>query len=177
MNELMIPVGVGLVSATWQWFRHRSAGRQWALDQSWRPADTGLPARGGPAESITEERSAAAAVVGATEGPHEVTFRTRSGEHTVQVAGKTLLQAAREAKLPLASLCERGVCGTCKVRLCSGAVEASAARALSAQQRAEGYVLACVSRPTSTAVVDLETEHQVRQQRRQGSKAVAGGVE
>lgn len=165
MNELMIPVGVGLVSATWQWFRHRSAGRQWALDQSWRPAETGSRARGGQAEAPAQERPAAAVapVEGAIEGPHEVTFRTRSGEHTVQVAGKTLLQAAREAKLPLASLCERGVCGTCKVRLCSGAVEASAARALNAQQRAEGYVLACVSRPTSAAVVDLEPERQVRQ--------------
>jgi ferredoxin len=95
---------------------------------------------------------------GATLGSHEVTFRTRRGERTVQVAGQTLLQAAREAKLPLDSLCERGVCGTCKVRLCSGAVEANSSLALSEQEREGGYVLACVSRPTRAAVVDLEPE-------------------
>jgi hypothetical protein len=37
-------------------------------------------------------------------------------------------------------------------------VDVGAARALSEQERAAGYVLACVARPTSAATVDLEPE-------------------
>ncbi len=50
-----------------------------------------------------------------------------------------------------ASLCERGVCGSCKVRVCAGTVEPGAALALSEQERADGDVLACVARPASDA--------------------------
>jgi ferredoxin len=146
MNELMMPVGVFFASATWEWLRQRSARRRGALEQ---------------AGSLSEERSTAAGPVERVEGgTHEVTFRTRAGVSTVRVAGQTLLRAAREAKLPLASRCERGVCGTCKVRVCSGAVDPGAARALSEQERAAGYVLACVARPASAATVDLEPERE-----------------
>ncbi|HYO68789.1 MAG TPA: iron-sulfur cluster-binding domain-containing protein [Archangium sp.] len=159
MNELMMPVGVFLASATWEWYRRRPTGRRGELEQAWHAVDTvrGPPpmldaartvlrSRGVPAGSISEERAL---------GSHEVTFRTSAGVSTVQVAGQTLLQAAREAKLPLDSLCERGVCGTCKVRVCSGAMESGEALALSEQERADGYVLACVARPASAATVEL----------------------
>ena len=128
MNELMLSAGVIVASATWQWFWQRSVSGRATFDPSLRA------------------------------GSHEVTFRTREGASTVRVAGKTLLQAALGAQVPLASLCERGVCGTCKVRVCSGAVDVGAARALSEQERTAGYVLACVARPTSAATVDLEPE-------------------
>jgi ferredoxin len=132
MNELMMPLGVFFASATWEWFRRRSASHRGELDQTW-------------SRTVPQEPGV------------RVTFRTHEGMSTeVRVTGKTLLQAAREAKVPLPSLCERGVCGTCKVRVCSGSVDVGAARALSEQERAAGYVLACVARPASTTTVELE---------------------
>jgi ferredoxin len=147
MNELMMPVGVFFASATWEWLRQRSAHRKGALEQAGSLAEERVTAAAGPVER-------------AEWGTHEVTFRTRAGASTVRVAGQTLLRAAREAKLPLPSRCERGVCGTCKVRVCDGAVDPGAARALSEQERAAGYVLACVARPASAATVDLEPERE-----------------
>ena len=49
--------------------------------------------------------------------------------------------------------CKGGVCGTCRARLVAGTVDMAQNYALEAVEVAEGYVLACQSRPTSESVV------------------------
>ncbi|KAK2625904.1 hypothetical protein QTJ16_005216 [Diplocarpon rosae] len=58
---------------------------------------------------------------------------------------KTLLSVLREAGLEIDSSCEVGNCGACTVMVKKGAVE-HRGRALSAEEKAEGAMLACVSR-------------------------------
>ncbi|MDR3294450.1 MAG: 2Fe-2S iron-sulfur cluster binding domain-containing protein, partial [Clostridiales Family XIII bacterium] len=75
-----------------------------------------------------------------------------SGEETVLHAppGKDLLSLLRENGFYLPALCDgRGVCGKCKIRLLSGALEPSAADAahFSAEELADGFRLACTACP------------------------------
>ena len=83
---------------------------------------------------------------------------TLDGEnHTVPiVAGETLLQAALAAGIDAPHSCTEGRCGTCKSSLRSGDVAMSSARALSPRSIERGYVLACQSRPSSTAPLWLD---------------------
>jgi ring-1,2-phenylacetyl-CoA epoxidase subunit PaaE len=45
-----------------------------------------------------------------------------------------------------------GACGTCVAKLTAGTVLMDNHTALSAQDRADGYILTCQSRPTSATV-------------------------
>lgn len=67
-----------------------------------------------------------------------------SGRTVPIAAGQTLLEAAEQARIELASLCRAGICGTCRVQVMDGTVRCDAA-SLDADERAQGYVLACVS--------------------------------
>jgi len=74
-------------------------------------------------------------------------------DHTVPIAaGETLLQAALAAGIDAPHLCTEGRCGTCKSRLRNGDVS----RALSPRNIERGYVLACQSRPSSSAPIWLD---------------------
>lgn len=59
--------------------------------------------------------------------------------------GATLLQAGIAAGLPLRSSCAMGGCAACKVRLRRGTVHMDEPNALSAREREDGYVLACIA--------------------------------
>jgi 3-ketosteroid 9alpha-monooxygenase subunit B len=63
------------------------------------------------------------------------------------VAGKTLLQAARDAGLDAPYSCEEGFCGCCASDLLEGRVAMAADDALSAEEKRRGMILACQSRP------------------------------
>jgi CDP-4-dehydro-6-deoxyglucose reductase len=82
-------------------------------------------------------------------------FRVRlkqSGrEFSVQL-GETVLSAAVRARLGLPYSCRSGECGSCKARLVSGAVSGGDGEALTATERAAGFVLLCRAIPDS----DLE---------------------
>jgi len=121
-----------------------------------------LQTRGLPEGDILEERFTSAPTASSAPGGaralHTVRFRTREGVREVEVAGHTLLEAARHAGVALPSACERGVCGTCRVRVCEGAVEPGAALALGDAERAQGHVLACTARATSDVLVDVSRE-------------------
>ena len=67
-----------------------------------------------------------------------------------------VLTAAQLAGLPLPHSCRSGRCGSCRARLLSGRVEyvAGPPLGLSAQERAQGYVLLCQSLPRSDLVVE-----------------------
>ena len=59
----------------------------------------------------------------------------------------TLLDAARQAGIPLASSCGgEGTCGKCRLIVRKGRVQAAPAAALTTADSERGYVLACQTR-------------------------------
>jgi toluene monooxygenase electron transfer component len=69
----------------------------------------------------------------------------------------TLLRAGLRAGFGMPYECNTGCCGTCKVELLSGTVEAewAAAPGLNDRDRAKNRVLACQSRPTSDCAIKV----------------------
>jgi len=61
--------------------------------------------------------------------------------------GQTVLQAARASGVRISAACEFGLCGTCKVRKISGEVEMNHNGGILDDEIAEGFILACCSRP------------------------------
>lgn len=124
-----------------------------------------LQAMGVPADQVRSERFEAA--VAASAGPpRPARDATDSGGETFQIrerrsaksapatAGQTLLDAAEAHGLPIPSLCRAGVCGTCRTRVVEGQVECDGG-ILDAEDRAAGYVLACVASPRSDCVIEV----------------------
>jgi len=71
--------------------------------------------------------------------------------------GETVLDAAVRAGVMLPSECCFGACGTCRVKLLSGAVRYDEMPpGLSEQETAEGYALACQARAASALVVSTD---------------------
>lgn len=68
---------------------------------------------------------------------------------------QTLLEIARNVGLYLPSACQQGICGTCRVLKLSGDVETTDLGGLSAEDKAEGYVLACCTRPLGEVTLDV----------------------
>lgn len=122
-----------------------------------------LQARGVDAARIREERFASPrpADVGIGTGtaaaPHPMSLRLPSGERrTLTVrADETLLEAGLGAGAAMPFSCAMGGCGACKVRLVEGAVSMQEPNCLSDEERAAGYVLACVSCPRSPVAVEI----------------------
>jgi ferredoxin-NADP reductase len=78
----------------------------------------------------------------------------RSGR-TVRIAeGQTLLEAAEAAGVAVESLCRAGICGTCRVRVTDGDVDCTS-DALSAEEQARGFVLACVATTRAGCTLDI----------------------
>ena len=75
---------------------------------------------------------------------------------------QSLLDAARQLVVDLVSLCgDQGTCGHCKVQILSGRVTpltASEQSTLSAQELAQGYRLACQTRPLSDVSLRVPPE-------------------
>jgi ferredoxin len=67
----------------------------------------------------------------------------------------SVLEAAEMSRIELPSSCRNGTCRTCICRLVSGEVTYTVDwPGLSAEEKAEGYVLPCVARPCSNLVID-----------------------
>ncbi len=71
------------------------------------------------------------------------------GTNSAIAADETLLDALEREGLPIIGACRAGVCGSCKCKVEVGSVASSSTLALTAEQMAEGYVLACSSKATS----------------------------
>jgi len=70
-------------------------------------------------------------------------------------AGVAILRSAREAGLILPSSCRNGTCRTCICRMTSGRVRYGVEwPGLSADEKAEGYILPCVALPESALVLE-----------------------
>ncbi len=63
--------------------------------------------------------------------------------------GETILEASKNSRLPLASNCQKGECGTCMVRIRKGKIKLAPfmLSALSMQDIEADYTLACRSYP------------------------------
>ena len=67
----------------------------------------------------------------------------------------SLLEAAEMSRVQLPSSCRNGTCRTCMCRLLSGEVSyAIEWPGLTAEEKAEGYVVPCVARPLSNVVLE-----------------------
>lgn len=79
----------------------------------------------------------------------------RSGQQFAAPAGQVLLRSAQAAGVMLLSSCRNGTCRACMCRLVEGRVSyAIEWPGLSAEEKAEGWVLPCVARPESDLVID-----------------------
>jgi ferredoxin-NADP reductase len=94
--------------------------------------------------SATEAAPAAASV--------RVTF-TASNRVVTASSATTLLDTAEAEGVPLVSSCRAGVCLSCRTRLRFGSVDCRS-EVLDAEDRAAGFILPCVSWPTSDCEVE-----------------------
>ncbi|MFB8275693.1 2Fe-2S iron-sulfur cluster-binding protein [Nocardia colli] len=120
-----------------------------------RTAVTGL---GVPDELVHHERYISGTDT-ATEvtAPQEMTVEQDGHQvGTVVVEpGQTLLDAGLAAGLPMPYSCTVGNCGDCMVKLRSGEVTQSEPNCLTPQQKADGFVLACVGCPLSKITLEI----------------------
>ncbi len=78
----------------------------------------------------------------------------RSGREVSCAPGTTILQAAREAGVTIASSCGTGLCGTCKSGLLSGRVAMNHQGGIRPREIAQDKFLPCCSTPDGDVVVD-----------------------
>ncbi len=106
---------------------------------------------------LHEERFSPSANPGATEtsslnasdDSHFALSVPAFGTQTRISAEETLLDVLEREGLPIIGACRAGVCGSCKCKVEFGEVQSSSTMALTPEQVAEGYVLACSSKATS----------------------------
>ena len=68
--------------------------------------------------------------------------------------GATVLDAADELGVYIDNACRTGTCGACRVRLSSGAVHMPVQEALTDDDRADGYILACQAEIRGNVAID-----------------------
>lgn len=118
-----------------------------------------LESRGVPTTAIHEERYSSPARRVRQDIPllpQRMLVRMGGQERNVLVkAGQTLLEAGLEGAISMPFSCSMGGCGACRVKLVSGSAASDEPNCLSAEEQREGYVLACVTRPSSACVVEV----------------------
>ena len=102
------------------------------------------------ADKAHDEAVAAGAKGGLT---REVKVILEGEEHLVTVApDKTILESGLDQDLSMPYSCQSGLCTACRGKLLEGEVKMDEDAGLSDKEIAAGYILCCVSRPTSDGV-------------------------
>jgi len=101
----------------------------------------------------TVKRDPTAKGAASTEVAGKVVFQASDTTAPVRV-GATILDVADEAGVFIDNACRSGTCGSCRVKLVSGSVRMAVEEALTEEDRAEGYILACQARIQGDAKVD-----------------------
>mgnify|MGYP003635541876 CR=1 FL=1 len=88
--------------------------------------------------------------------PSTEQFMLSIGDKQIPLTGnQTLLEGIESAKLPIIAACRSGVCGACKCQVVSGTTESSSKMALTAEEIAAGFVLACSTKITSNVRLQM----------------------
>jgi glycine betaine catabolism B len=104
-------------------------------------------------ETQTHELAQASTQTFADATTYTITF-AKSRREIACNSQQTILEAARQAGVRLASSCAQGMCGTCKVKLVSGQVEMKHSGGIRQREIDQGMALLCCSKPLSDLVVD-----------------------
>ncbi|MCB9759992.1 MAG: ferredoxin--NADP reductase [Alphaproteobacteria bacterium] len=117
-----------------------------------------LAARGVDPRRVDAERFTPAPTLDTLpDEPQPLQVRAGGSVWTARVTpGQTLLEAGVEAGAPMPFSCAVGGCGACKVRLRGGEVVLRTPNCLSAEERGEGWVLACVAHAASPVRLELD---------------------
>lgn len=95
----------------------------------------------------TARTSASAQIAG------QVLFQSSNVKAPVH-AGSTILDAADVAGIYIDNACRSGTCGSCRVKLSAGKVHMPVEEALTGEDKAEGYILACQAEISGDVAVD-----------------------
>jgi glycine betaine catabolism B len=112
-----------------------------------------VEARDVPKPPAPESQTVASAPV---DVPKTVSFQVnfvRSGKSIATAGEASLLELAEVNGVEIDYACRSGVCGTCKTKLNKGKVEMSE-NELSDEEKAEGFIYPCVSKPVSDLEID-----------------------
>ena len=116
-------------------------------------ADEAAPADARVSTVLEAAAGPAPGAPGLTGAGGRVRFQ-RSGREADQPPGQTLLETAEGAGVEIAFECRAGICGQCKTRLLAGRVAMDSDDALSAAEKARGYILACQAHSLGDVTVD-----------------------
>ena len=109
-----------------------------------------------PSSAWAQQRWVSLMSAGASDSAVRFTVLIEPAGPVFQASARTpLLQSAREAGWVLRSSCRNGSCRACMCRLVSGrAGDAIEWPGLSAEEKAEGFILPCVALPASALVIE-----------------------
>lgn len=77
----------------------------------------------------------------------------KGGESFTVEAGQSILDAAESCGITLEHSCRSGVCGACKVKKVSGAVEMEDGHVLSPDEVADGLILTCIGKVKGDVII------------------------
>lgn len=118
-----------------------------------------LSERDVPAERLREERFTRPEARSRPTTTSAQQLKVHYGEDRrvgVVEAGQTLLEAGFALGLDMPFSCAMGGCGACRVKVVEGNVESDEPNCLTPDEKAEGYALACCSRPTEAVTIEVE---------------------